>query len=186
MKVTIPTAVTLFRIGLIPLFVLVFYLPYAWSNIVAAAIFAVASITDWIDGYLARALKQESPFGAFLDPVADKLMVVVAIVLLVEAHPSIYIALPSVIIIAREISISALREWMAGLGNSTTVRVSFIGKAKTTTQLISLLFMIYSEPFLDLPIFKIGLVGYYAAAILTIYSMVVYLKAAWPVIVKNA
>ena len=186
MKVTIPTAITLFRIGLIPLFVLVFYLPYAWSNIVAAAIFAIASITDWIDGYLARALKQESPFGAFLDPVADKLMVVVAIVLLVEAHPSIYIALPSVIIIAREISISALREWMAGLGNSTTVRVSFIGNAKTTTQLISLLFMIYSEPFLDLPIFEIGLLGYYAAAILTIYSMVVYLKAAWPVIVKNA
>jgi CDP-diacylglycerol--glycerol-3-phosphate 3-phosphatidyltransferase len=186
MKVTIPTAITLFRIGLIPLFVLVFYLPYAWSNIVAAAIFAIASITDWIDGYLARALKQESPFGAFLDPVADKLMVVVAIVLLVEAHPSIYIALPSVIIIAREISISALREWMAGLGNSTTVRVSFIGKAKTTTQLISLLFMIYSEPFLDLPIFEIGLLGYYAAAILTIYSMVIYLKAAWPVIVKNA
>jgi CDP-diacylglycerol--glycerol-3-phosphate 3-phosphatidyltransferase len=186
MKVTIPTTITLFRIGLIPLFVLVFYLPYAWSNIVAAAIFAIASITDWIDGYLARALKQESPFGAFLDPVADKLMVVVAIVLLVEAHPSIYIALPSVIIIAREISISALREWMAGLGNSTTLRVSFIGKAKTTTQLISLLFMIYSEPFLDLPIFEIGLLGYYAAAILTIYSMIIYLKAAWPVIVKNA
>jgi CDP-diacylglycerol--glycerol-3-phosphate 3-phosphatidyltransferase len=186
MKVTIPTAITLFRIGLIPLFVLVFYLPYAWSNIVAAAIFAIASITDWIDGYLARALKQESPFGAFLDPVADKLMVVVAIVLLVEAHPSIYIALPSVIIIAREISISALREWMAGLGSSTAVRVSFIGKAKTTTQLISLLFMIYSEPFYDLPIFEIGLLGYYAAAILTIYSMIIYLKAAWPVIVKNA
>jgi len=185
MKVTIPTAITLFRIGLIPLFVLVFYLPFAWSNIVAAAIFGVASITDWIDGYLARALKQESPFGAFLDPVADKLMVVVAIVLLVEAHPSIYIALPSVIIIAREISISALREWMAGLGNSTTVQVSFIGKAKTTTQLISILFMIYSEPFLNLPIFEIGLLGYYAAAILTIFSMVVYLKAAWPVIVKN-
>ena len=94
MIVTIPTAVTLFRICLIPLFVLVFYLPFAWSNIVAAAIFGLASLTDWIDGYLARALKQESPFGAFLDPVADKLMVVVAIVLLVEAHPSIYVALP--------------------------------------------------------------------------------------------
>ncbi len=185
MKVTIPTAVTLFRICLIPLFVLVFYLPFTWSNIVAAAIFGLASLTDWIDGYLARALKQESPFGAFLDPVADKLMVVVAIVLLVEAHPSIYVALPSVVIVAREISISALREWMAELGSSTKVQVSFIGKAKTTTQLISLLFMIYSEPFMGLPIFEIGLLGYYAAAILTIFSMVIYLRAAWPVIVKN-
>jgi CDP-diacylglycerol--glycerol-3-phosphate 3-phosphatidyltransferase len=185
MKITIPTTITLFRIGLIPLFVIVFYLPVAWSNMVAAAIFGIASITDWVDGYLARVLKQESPFGAFLDPVADKLMVVAAIVLLVQAHPSIYLALPSVIIIAREISISALREWMAGLGNSTTVQVSFIGKAKTTTQLISLLFMIYNQPIFGLPIFEIGLFGYYLAALLTIYSMVVYLKAAWPIILKN-
>lgn len=185
MRITIPTAITLFRIGLIPLFVLVFYLPFAWSNMVAAIVFGVASITDWIDGYLARALKQESPFGAFLDPVADKLMVVVAIVLLVGAHPSIYVVLPSIIIVAREISISALREWMAGLGNSTAVKVSLIGKAKTTTQLVSLLLMIYSQPIFDLPIFQIGLFGYYLAAILTIYSMVIYLRAAWPVIVKN-
>jgi len=185
MKITIPTTITLFRIGLIPLFVLVFYLPFAWSYLAAAVIFGIASITDWIDGYLARALKQESPFGAFLDPVADKLMVVVAIVLLVGAHPSIYVVLPSIIIVAREISISALREWMAGLGSSTAVQVSFIGKAKTTTQLISLLLMIYSQPIFDLPTFEIGLFGYYLAAILTIYSMVIYLKAAWPVIVKN-
>ena len=186
MRITVPTSITFFRIGLIPLFVIVFYLPFPWANVVATAIFGLASITDWVDGYLARKLKQESLFGAFLDPVADKLMVVVAIVLLVEAHPSIYVALPSVVIIAREISISALREWMAGLGGSSVVQVSFIGKAKTTTQLISLLFMIYSEPFYDLPIFEIGLIGYYAAAILTIYSMVIYLKAAWPVIVKNS
>ena len=186
MRVTVPTAITLFRIGLIPLFVLVFYLPYAWSNMAAAVIFTVASITDWIDGYLARALKQESPFGAFLDPVADKLMVVVAIVLLVGAHPSIYVVLPSIIIVAREISISALREWMAGLGSSAAVQVSFVGKAKTTAQLISLILMIYSQTIFDLPTFQIGLVGYYLAAILTIYSMVTYLRAAWPVIVKNA
>ena len=177
MKVTIPTAITLFRIGLIPLFVLVFYLPFGWSNMAATVIFGIASITDWIDGYLARALKQESPFGAFLDPVADKLMVVVAIVLLVGAHPSIYVVLPSIIIVAREISISALREWMAGLGNSTAVQVSFIGKAKTATQLISLLLMIYNEPIFFLPTFLIGLSGYYLAAILTIYSIIIYLKA---------
>ena len=185
MKVTIPTAITLFRIGLIPLFVVVFYLPFAWANIAATAIFALASITDWVDGYLARALKQESAFGAFLDPVADKLMVVVAIVLLVATHPSIYVVLPSIVIVAREISISALREWMAGLGNSSAVQVTFIGKAKTTAQLTSLLLMIYSEPLFIIPTYQVGLYGYYLAALLTIYSMVVYLKAAWPVIVKN-
>jgi CDP-diacylglycerol--glycerol-3-phosphate 3-phosphatidyltransferase len=185
MKVTIPTAVTLFRIGLIPLFVVVFYLPFPWSDLVAAAIFGFASLTDWVDGYLARALKQESSFGAFLDPVADKLMVVVAIVLIVESHPSIYIAIPSVIIIAREISVSALREWMAELGSRAAVQVSFFGQAKTTPQLISLLLMIYSEPYFDLPTFEIGLVVYYLAAFFTVVSMVQYLRAAWPVIVKN-
>lgn len=185
MIITIPTAITLFRIGLIPLFVVVFYLPYAWSNVVATAVFGLASLTDWIDGYLARVLKQESPFGAFLDPVADKLMVVVAIVLLVQANPSIYIALPSVIIIAREISVSALREWMAELGNRATIKVSFIGKAKTAAQLISLLLLIYQEPWAGLPIFEIGLFCYYLAALLTVFSMVLYLRAAWPVILKN-
>ena len=124
MHVTLPTAITLFRIALIPLFVIVFYLPFGWANIVATAIFALASISDWVDGYLARSMQLESSFGAFLDPVADKLMVVVVIVLLVEANPSIFVALPSVIIVAREISISALREWMAQLGASTTVKVS--------------------------------------------------------------
>ena len=182
MKVTLPTAITLFRIVLIPLFVIVFYLPFGWANVAATCIFVVASLSDWVDGYLARSMQQESSFGAFLDPVADKLMVVVIIVLLVEAHPSIYIALPSVVIIAREISISALREWMAQLGSSTTVKVSFIGKAKTVAQMLALGFMIFSEPFMGLPIYQIGLGIYYVAAILTIVSMIVYLRAAWPVI----
>jgi len=185
MQVTLPTAVTLFRIALIPLFVLVFYLPFSWANIVAAAIFALASFSDWVDGYLARSMQLESPFGAFLDPVADKLMVVVVIVLLVEANPSIYVALPSIVIVAREISISALREWMAQLGASTTVKVSFIGKTKTVAQMMALGFMIFSEPFIGLPIFQIGLVIYYFAAILTIASMIIYLRAAWPVITHH-
>jgi CDP-diacylglycerol--glycerol-3-phosphate 3-phosphatidyltransferase len=110
MRITLPTTITLFRIALIPLFVVVFYLPFRWVNEVAFAIFALAGFSDWVDGYLARTMKQESRFGAFLDPVADKLMVVVVIVLLVQANPSIYVALPSLIIIAREISVSALRE----------------------------------------------------------------------------
>lgn len=182
MQVTLPTAITLFRIGLIPLFVLVFYLPFSWANIAATAIFALASFSDWVDGYLARSMQLESSFGAFLDPVADKLTVVVVIVLLVEANPSIYVALPSIVIVAREISVSALREWMAQLGASTKVQVSFIGKTKTVAQMMALGFMIFSEPLMGLPIFQIGLVIYYLAAILTIASMVIYLRAAWPVI----
>ena len=186
MQVTLPTAITLFRIALIPLFVIVFYLPFAWANIAATVILAVARISDWVDGYLARSMQQESTFGAFLDPVADKLMVVVIIVLLVEAHPSIYIALPSVVIVAREISISALREWMAQLGASATVKVSFVGKAKTVSQMFALGFMIYSEPLMGLPIFEIGLAIYFLAAVLTIVSMMIYLRAAWPVITRHS
>ena len=185
MTITLPTAITLFRIALIPLFIVVFYLPFSWANIAATSVFFVASVSDWVDGYLARILKQESSFGAFLDPVADKLMVVVVIILLVEAHPSIYIALPSVIIVAREISISALREWMAQLGSTTTLQVSFIGKAKTVAQMFALGFMIFSEPLMGLPIFQIGLVLYYWAAFLTIVSMIIYLRAAWPVITRH-
>jgi len=185
MKITLPTAITLFRIALIPLFVLVFYLPFGWANIAATSIFFVACVSDWFDGYLARSMELESSFGAFLDPVADKLMVVVIIVLLVQAHPSIFVALPSVIIVAREISISALREWMAQLGSSTTVQVSFIGKSKTVAQMFALGFMIFSEPLLGFPIFEIGLAIYYVAAIFTIVSMVIYLRAAWPVITQN-
>lgn len=185
MKITLPTSITLFRIALIPLFVIVFYLPFSWSNQIAAAIFGVACFSDWVDGYLARVLKQESTFGAFLDPVADKLIVVVAIVLIVEANPSITVALPSVIIVAREITVSALREWMAELGKRTAIKVSFFGKAKTTAQLFSLFLMIYNEPIAGYPIFQIGLGFYYLAAILTIVSMVLYLKAAWPIITEN-
>jgi len=186
MRLTLPTAITLFRIALIPLFVTVFYLPFRWTNEVAFAIFTLAAFSDWVDGYLARSMQQESPFGAFLDPVADKLMVVVVIVLLVQANPSIYVALPSLIIIAREISVSALREWMAQLGSSASVKVSFIGKAKTMAQMISLALMIYADPLMSLPVFEIGLAVYYVAAILTIYSMVIYLRAAWPTITSNS
>ena len=185
MTITLPTAITLFRVALIPLFVVVFYLPFSWANIAATSIFFVASVSDWVDGYLARVMKQESSFGAFLDPVADKLMVVVIIILLVEAHPSIYVALPSVIIVAREISISALREWMAQLGSTTTLQVSFIGKAKTVAQMLALGFMIFSEPLMGLPIFQIGLALYYWAAFLTIASMIIYLRSAWPVISRH-
>ncbi len=185
MKLTLPTILTLFRIILIPVFVVVFYLPMAWAHAAAAIIYAAASLTDWFDGYLARVLNQESAFGAFLDPVADKLMVVVAIILLVEANPSPWLAIPSLIIISREITVSALREWMAELGSRTTVQVSFVGKAKTTAQMFSLFLMIYHQELLGIPMFELGLAFYYLSAILTLYSMLVYLKAAWPVMRSN-
>lgn len=185
MKLTLPTILTFIRIILIPVFVVVFYWPAPWANVAAASIYAIASITDWLDGYLARVLNQESPFGAFLDPVADKLMVVVAIVLLVEANPSPLIAIPSIIIISREITVSALREWMAELGSRATVKVSFVGKAKTVAQLLSLILMIYHESLFSIPMYETGLVLYYLAAFLTLYSMMIYLRAAWPIIIEH-
>ncbi len=185
MKLTLPTLITLFRILLIPVFIVVFYWPAQWAYTAAAVIFALASITDWIDGYLARVLNQESAFGAFLDPVADKLMVAAAIILLVAENPSIWIAIPSVIIISREITVSALREWMAELGSRATIKVSFVGKAKTTAQLFSLVLMLYHQPFMGLSMFEVGLWFYYLAAFLTLFSMAIYLKAAWPVIIHH-
>lgn len=180
MKLTVPTALTLFRIVLIPIFILLFYLPTPLGAKLAALVFALASITDWFDGFLARMLKQESAFGAFLDPVADKLIVAAAIVLIVQADPRALVAIPSIIIVSREIAVSALREWMAEVGERAAVKVSFVGKAKTTLQMFALVFLIWQQDLLGLPIYDIGLVLYYVAAILTLYSMFCYLQAAWP------
>ena len=145
MKLTVPTALTLFRIVLIPIFILLFYWPSPLGAKLAALVFAFASITDWIDGFLARMLHQESAFGAFLDPVADKLIVAAAIVLIVQADPRALVAIPSVIIVSREIAVSALREWMAEVGERAAVKVSFVGKAKTTVQMFSLVFLIWQQ-----------------------------------------
>ena len=133
----IPNILTVLRIVLIPVFVLVFFSPYSWANIASTAIFGLAALTDWLDGYLARRLKQLSVFGAFLDPVADKLMVAVALVLLVQDNPTVTFAIPAAIIIGREIAISALREWMSEIGERTKVKVSVIGKVVTTSQMIT-------------------------------------------------
>ncbi|MDJ0834156.1 MAG: CDP-diacylglycerol--glycerol-3-phosphate 3-phosphatidyltransferase [Gammaproteobacteria bacterium] len=185
MKLTVPTALTLFRIVLIPIFVLLFYLPTPLGAKLAALVFALASITDWFDGFLARMLKQESAFGAFLDPVADKLIVAAAIVLIVQADPRALVAIPSIIIVSREIAVSALREWMAEVGERAAVKVSFVGKAKTTVQMFALVFLIWQQDLLGLPIYMIGLVLYYVAAILTLYSMFCYLQAAWPTLTQE-
>lgn len=182
----IPNLLTLVRIVLIPVFVLVFYAPTAWSGILSAAIFGLAALTDWLDGYLARRLKQLSVFGAFLDPVADKLMVAVALVLLVEDNPTILFTIPAAIIIGREIAISALREWMSEIGERTKVAVSVIGKIKTIAQMVAILLLLYKTPIGPLPTHDVGMVLLYIAAVLTLWSMMVYLKAAWPLLAGNS
>ncbi|TDN96163.1 MULTISPECIES: CDP-diacylglycerol--glycerol-3-phosphate 3-phosphatidyltransferase [Halomonas] len=174
----IPNLLTLARILSIPLLVLLFYLPFAWSMPLAAALFALAAVTDWLDGYLARRWNQSTPFGAFLDPVADKLMVAVALALLIERYEAIWLTLPALVIIGREIVISALREWMAEMGKRGQVAVSWIGKVKTTLQMIALLVLLAFAP--GTPLALLGVVTLYVAALLTLWSMFLYLKAAWP------
>lgn len=176
----IPNLLTLFRIVLIPIFVAVFYLPSTWAHIATASIFALAAFTDWLDGYLARRWEQVSPLGAFLDPVADKLMVAAALVLVVQADPTPWLAIAAVVIIGREITISALREWMAEIGARAQVAVSEIGKIKTATQMLAIFLLLVRDPFYGLDIYTIGFVLLYVAVVLTLWSMTLYLMAAWP------
>lgn len=186
MQANIPNLLTLLRIALIPVFVILFYYPAEWNHVATALVFAVAAATDWLDGYLARRLKETSAFGAFLDPVADKLMVGTALVLLVDSNPTSYpgvlLAVAAAIIVGREITISALREWMAEVGAAATVAVSMLGKVKTTAQMFALLFLLYREPVFGIPAADVGLLLLYVAAILTLWSMILYLSAAWPVL----
>lgn len=182
MKWTIPNILTLLRILLIPVLVAVFYAPGPWSYQISAVVFGLAAITDWLDGYLARRWEQTSAFGAFLDPVADKLMVAVALVLLVQDNPSPLFAVPAAIIIGREIVISALREWMAEIGARTRVAVSIVGKVKTTLQMVAILLLLYKVPLWQFPTHTAGVILLYIAAILTLWSMLVYLRAAWPIL----
>ncbi|MGB5833139.1 MAG: CDP-diacylglycerol--glycerol-3-phosphate 3-phosphatidyltransferase [Thiohalocapsa sp.] len=176
----IPNILTLLRIALIPVFVVIFYLPVPWARLVCALVFTAAAITDWLDGWLARRWDQTSPLGAFLDPVADKLMVAIALVLLVQADPRIVLALPAAVIIGREITVSALREWMAEIGARAQVAVSMAGKLKTTAQMIAIVLLILHEPVFGIPVLPIGLILLYVAAALTLWSMVLYMRAAWP------
>ena len=186
MKWTMPNILTLLRIILIPVLVVVFYMPSQWSYQISAMLFGLAALTDALDGYLARRLKQLSVFGAFLDPVADKLMVAVALVLLVQDNPTALFAVPACIIIGREIAISALREWMSEIGERTRVAVSVIGKIKTIVQMVAILLLLYRVPIGPFPTHAVGLVLLYGAALLTLWSMLVYMRAAWPIIVGNS
>ena len=177
--INVPNTLSLVRIALIPVFIYVYYQPYAWSHIAATALFAVAGITDWFDGYLARKLGQQSHLGAILDPLADKLMVVVVLILLVADNPhNNWLLFSTVVIITREIFISTLREWMAEQGEGSKVAVSFAGKIKTTLQIVALGFLIFKHDLLGLPVYQIGIILLVVAAFLTLVSMFNYIYAA--------
>lgn len=183
----IPNILTILRVILIPVFVIIYLLPFEWVYLTSSTIFAIACITDWFDGYLARQWNQTTPFGAFLDPVADKLIVAVALVLLVGAHSRVIhgtmvnlcLTLSAIIIVGREIVVSALREWMAELGARANVAVSKLGKYKTAAQMLALVILLANEPKLTWWVIT-GYTLLVIAAILTIWSMVHYLMAAWP------
>ena len=184
---TLPNILTLVRMVVIPILVVVYFLPVPWSNEVTSGLFIFAALTDWLDGFLARRLGQYSPFGEFLDPVADKLMVTTVLVLMV-ADPEVQSSVLSpilfttvaAIIVGREIAVSALREWMAEIGKRKSVAVSIIGKAKTVAQMVSIALLLYKAPIGDFPAFRVGEILFYLAGALTIWSMFAYLKAAWP------
>ena len=178
----IPNIITLIRVLLIPVFVAVYFLEWKWAHQAAAFIFWFAAITDWVDGYLARKLEQSTAFGAFLDPVADKLIVATALLLITHSYSSIWITVPAILLLAREVYVSALREWMGQQGLQDSVKVSFMGKAKTTAQMLALIGLLSElEYFMGLRIYwvSLGYVLLYISAILSLWSMLVYTKAAW-------
>ena len=191
MQMTFPMILTLLRIALIPVLVLFFYLPYFWAPLAAAGVFILAAVTDWLDGYLARRMGLMSAFGAFLDPVADKLMVATALVLLVQTTPPIVapvivFTLSAAIIIGREIAISALREWMSEMGESGTVKVGLLGKFKTIFQMTAISCLLFQYSLFGLPVALVGELLLYLAAALTLWSMWEYLHAAWPVMSRES
>jgi len=189
-RLPIANILTFARIVLIPLVVVCFYLPASGPKPAAAWVFILAAITDSLDGYVARKFNQISALGAFLDPVADKLMVAVVLILLVSDepvylrpfhfNPHLLLTITAAVIVGREITISALREWMAEMGARGKVAVSFLGKLKTIFQMVGLSLMLYQQDLLLLPIYEIGVACLVAAAALTLWSMVIYLRAAWP------
>ncbi|CAJ2376602.1 MAG: CDP-diacylglycerol--glycerol-3-phosphate 3-phosphatidyltransferase [Gammaproteobacteria bacterium] len=192
MLIHIPNLLTLFRVALIPVLVVMYFWPSAYREAIVAGIFLLAACTDWLDGFLARQMDAASQLGAFLDPVADKLIVSTALVLLVAdadilgmvLHPMPF-AIAVAIIIGREIVVSALREWMAELGDRGAVAVGSIGKFKTASQMVSIIALLYAKPLLGLPVFRLGEILFYIAAILTLWSMFEYLRAAHPRIREN-
>ena len=182
MKLNLANFLTLLRIAAIPVVVICFYSPLEYARPIAGVLFGLAAVTDMIDGWVARRFGQMSRFGEFLDPVADKLMVAIVLVMLVQAQSSWFEDVIAMIIIGREITISALREWMATIGERANVKVDITGKIKTTLQMFGIGFMVWKKPLFGIDIYAVGFVMLVLAAIMTIWSMIVYLRAAWPFI----
>jgi len=185
-KLNFAILLTLFRIAAIPVVVVLFYSSMEHARPVAAILFGVAAVTDWLDGWVARRFGQMSKFGEFLDPVADKLMVAIVLVMLVQDNPLWFVDIIAMIIIGREITISALREWMATIGERANVKVNWTGKVKTVLQMFGIGFMVYQNEFLGFDIYGIGFVLLVVAAGMTIWSMIVYLRAAWPYVTLDS
>jgi len=176
----LPNTLTWLRILMIPGVVVLFYLPFWWAHPAAGVGFALAGITDAFDGYFARKLGLTSRLGAFLDPVADKLIVAAALVLIVSADARWFVVIMAIVIIGREIAVSALREWMAEIGARGRIKVSMLGKYKTIVQIFGLSMMLFNHPLLGIPIYKLGVILTAIAAVLTLWSMILYLRLAWP------
>jgi CDP-diacylglycerol--glycerol-3-phosphate 3-phosphatidyltransferase len=177
----VPNTLTWLRILMIPAILALFYLlPYPWGDPAACAAFALAGITDTLDGYYARKLGQTSRLGAFLDPVADKLIVAAALVLIVSKDPRWFVVIVAVVIIGREIAVSALREWMAEIGARGRIKVSVLAKYKTIMQIVGLSLLLFREDLFGIPMYKLGLLLTAIAAVLTLWSMIQYLRLAWP------
>jgi len=185
LKLNLANILTLLRIAAIPVVVVCFYSPLDYARPIAAVLFGLAAVTDMIDGWVARRFGQTSRFGEFLDPVADKLMVAIVLVMLVQADSGWFEDIIAMIIIGREITISALREWMATIGERANVKVDITGKIKTALQMFGIGFMVYQHDLFGLPIYTIGFVLLILAAVMTIWSMIVYLRAAWPFIASD-
>ena len=181
MRLNTPTILTIGRVAVIPVVLGLFYVDWSQARHAAALLFIAAAFTDWLDGYLARAWNQTSNFGAFLDPVADKLLVAVALVMLLRDDPRSVMGVLVAIIIGREITISALREWLAELGQRARVAVGMLGKLKTVAQMTAIGLMLWQTPLGPVPVYEIGYVLLFLASALTIWSMIQYLRAAWPV-----
>lgn len=181
----LPNILTVSRILLIPVFVLIYLIPGQNTYLIAALLFGLAAFTDWLDGYLARRLNQTTPFGAFLDPVADKLIVVAALTILIGHHANLLLTLPGLIIIGREIVISALREWMAEMNRRGVIKVTWFARVKTTFQMVAIVVLIANPPLLDRPWVMAGYALLYLAAAMTLISMVLYIRAAWPTLLQG-
>ncbi len=180
MQLTVPNMLTLFRIFMVPIMVIAFYIPSRTSNLIAAILFSIGALTDWLDGFIARRWQQYSAFGAFLDPVADKITVCFALFLIVQADHSPLMAITAAVIVGREITISALREWMAEIGQRARVRVAGLGKFKTVLQMVAIVILLLQHRYAGRPLYEVGKYLLIAAAVITLWSGFVYLRAAWP------